>query len=113
MLVYCWCNRTCWHHRGHLVIYKIKKGETMSLKEYVAELGRCLIKESVGELDCFINKHQKELGRTFVNKWNHSGSFQQETIMYRMIYNRNDMPLALKNKAGKWLKDHKCKTTFF
>lgn len=81
------------------------------MRTYQKDLKECLLKESVEELDKFFEDHQDVIGKQVAEQWKVASDTVKQVTLYKMIYNRIDLPTDLRQKARLWLIARGCRTT--
>ena len=76
------------------------------ITKYSVELAHCLEKESVEELDKFIETHQEEYSKEMIEAWRVAKFEVKQLAMYKMIANKTNVDNKLRCKARRWLKEH-------
>lgn len=79
---------------------------------YLAELAECLKKDSVEELEAFVEAHKGLFEKEFLDKWAEGGRTAKLICLYKLMANNPCVPNNMKCYARQWLKDHRCSTRF-
>ena len=77
-----------------------------AISKYSVELAKCLEKESIEELDKFVEEHQKDLDKKMVKAWRVAKREVKELTLYKMIANKTNVDNKLRCKARRWLREH-------